>query len=48
MTTPATVVSPSTCTKSQRPDGGRAQRNPILYDASYSSMKQFAEFLALR
>ncbi|MCB1098928.1 MAG: tyrosine-type recombinase/integrase [Verrucomicrobiae bacterium] len=49
MTTPATVVSPSTCTKSQRPDGGRVQRNPILYDTHpFSSMKQFAEFLALR
>lgn len=33
----------------QRPDGGRAQRNPVHYEAhAHASMKQFAEFLALR
>jgi len=34
---------------SHRPDGGRAQRNPVHYDAHpHASMRRFAEFLALR
>ena len=46
---PPSVKSTSRSKPSARPDGGRTQRNPIHYDGHpYPSMKQFAEFLALR